>query len=82
MFFIDQNYYTVSEVALLLKIKKSYVYDLIAQNRLKAIRFSERRIRIPESALVEFINSKGFENNSKVVPTPVRWGRKLKNGTN
>lgn len=47
--------YTVNEVANLLKVKKSYVYELIYTNQLKSIRLSERRIRIPYIALQDFI---------------------------
>lgn len=47
--------YTVSEVAKLLKVKKSFIYELVYTGRLKAIKFSERRIRIAELALIEFI---------------------------
>jgi excisionase family DNA binding protein len=42
-------------VAKLLRVKKSYVYELIASHRLKAIRLSERRTRIPESAVEEYL---------------------------
>ncbi len=47
--------YTVNEVANLLKVKKSYVYELIYTNQLKSIRLSERRIRIPYLSVQEFI---------------------------
>jgi excisionase family DNA binding protein len=45
----------VSETAKILRVKKSFVYELIEQGKLKAIRLSERRIRVPEEALKEFI---------------------------
>lgn len=47
--------YTVREVAKILRVRRGYVYELIAQGRLKAVRISERRTRIPESTLKEFL---------------------------
>lgn len=52
------NLYTVSEVSKILRVKKSFVYELIYSMRLKAIKLSERRIRISSVALEEFINGK------------------------
>ncbi|MBC7105399.1 MAG: helix-turn-helix domain-containing protein [Firmicutes bacterium] len=49
------RFYTVAEVARLLRVRKSYVYELVAQGRLCALRLSERRIRIPQEALQEFL---------------------------
>ncbi|MBO8129286.1 MAG: helix-turn-helix domain-containing protein [Peptococcaceae bacterium] len=57
--------YTVPEVARLLKVKKGYIYELIYQGKLRAIRLSERRIRIPQEALHEFIekeNGRAVQN--------------------
>lgn len=82
---IEQEYYTVAEVALLLRIKKTYIYELIAHGELKAIRISERRTRISKSSLEEFvelqINNQKMGAYSKVVQPPKR-GRKPKYGTN
>ncbi|HHW39667.1 MAG TPA: helix-turn-helix domain-containing protein [Syntrophomonadaceae bacterium] len=47
--------YTVQEVAKILKVKKDYVYELIYAKKLKAFRLSERRFRVSEEALREFI---------------------------
>lgn len=47
--------YTVPEVARILRVKKGYIYELIYQGRLRAIKLSERRIRVPQKALEEFI---------------------------
>ena len=47
--------YTVAEVSKKLRVRKSFVYELIYTGRLKAIRLSKRRIRITDSALQEFI---------------------------
>lgn len=49
------EFYTASEVARMLRIRKGYVYELVAQGRLKAVRLSERRLRISKQALEEFI---------------------------
>jgi excisionase family DNA binding protein len=51
----DLQLYTADEVAKLLRVKKPYVYELIYSGRLKSIRLSERRIRIPESSILDFI---------------------------
>lgn len=47
--------YTVSEIAKLLKVKKGFVYELIRQGELEAIKLSQRRYRITEKQLEEFI---------------------------
>lgn len=49
------RFYTVPEVARLLRVRKSYVYELVPQGRLGALRLSQRRIRVPEQALLEFL---------------------------
>lgn len=48
--------YTVSEVAKILRVKKSYIYELIYTGQLKAIRMSQRRYRIMEEDLVQYLN--------------------------
>lgn len=50
-----QKTYTAEQVAKILQIKKGFVYDLIYTGRLRAIRLSERRIRITEDALQDFL---------------------------
>lgn len=76
---IEQEYLTVAEVAHLLKIKKSYIYELIGRGELKAIRISERRTRIPVSSVQEFANSKvdsqRVEKYNKVFQPPKRGRR-------
>lgn len=47
--------FTVPEVAKVLRVKKSFVYELVYTGRLKAMRLSERRIRIPEGSLEKFV---------------------------
>ena len=49
------QFYTVSEVAKMLRVKKGYVYELVAQGRLQALKLSERRLRISREALEEFV---------------------------
>lgn len=74
---MDIQYYTVPEVAKLFKTSKSYIYDMIGQNKIKAIRISERRTRIPVSAIEEFVNQQ-MDNvttkhyNKSVVQPPKR----------
>jgi excisionase family DNA binding protein len=74
-------YYTVPEVAKLLKVSKSYIYDLINQKKIDFIQLSERRTRISSIALDEFTQQKmdnhyGKNYNRGVVQPPKR-GRKL-----
>lgn len=67
----DLRLYTVPEVAKKLRVKKSYVYELIYSQRLQSIRLSPRRIRVPESALKAFIKKEigiGKENIDIVQP--------------
>lgn len=47
----EDEFYTVPEVARILRVKKGFVYELIYTGRLKAIRLSERRMRIPKTAI-------------------------------
>lgn len=49
--------YTVKQVAQMLQVGRGQVYDLIYMGKIKAIRLSERCIRISESALQEFIKN-------------------------
>ncbi|MCL6559041.1 MAG: helix-turn-helix domain-containing protein [Firmicutes bacterium] len=50
-------FYTAPEVARMLRVKKAYVYELVAMGKLKALRLSERRLRIPEEALKEYLEA-------------------------
>ena len=52
----ELGFYTVKEVAEILKINRISVYDLIKEGKLNGHRFSERRIRVSEKDLNEFIN--------------------------
>lgn len=76
------TYYTVPEVAALLKFKKNFIYDLINQGRLKAIKLSERRTRVTSDALNDFINGENVNNLSYNISKaqPPKRGRKP-NGT-
>jgi len=48
---MDEKFYTVPEVTELLKVSKNYIYELINRKQIDCLRLSERRIRIPASAL-------------------------------
>ncbi|AHF07165.1 helix-turn-helix domain-containing protein [Desulfitobacterium metallireducens] len=76
------EYYTVPEVAQILKVSKSYIYDLVNYKHLESVKLSERRTRISKESLEEFMkNEKGNDMmyNKVVQPLP-RRGRKP-NGT-
>lgn len=51
---MDEKQYTVKEIAEHFQVSRQSVYDWINDGKLKAIRVGER-IRIPRSALDEFI---------------------------
>ncbi|KLU61749.1 helix-turn-helix domain protein [Peptococcaceae bacterium CEB3] len=71
--------YTVPEVAAMLKFRKSYVYELINQGRIKVVKLSERRTRIRSDVLNDFIKQETvnlLENSLSVQPP--RKGRKPK----
>lgn len=81
---IASEFYTVSEVAKILKVSKSYVYELIYSNRIPSIKLSERRIRILKESLNNFIKEeidKPIANNI-IIARPPKRGRKPKHGIN
>lgn len=51
---LDEEYFTVQEVAKRFRVSRQAVYDWIDAGRLRAVRVGER-VRIPASALQEFI---------------------------
>jgi len=53
--------YTVAEVSKKLRVRKSFVYELIYTKRLRALKLSERRIRISSTALEDFIKNSSEE---------------------
>lgn len=60
----NEIYYTVTEVALMLKVSKSYVYDLVNYRHLGAIKLSKRRTRISKESLDRFLNNQIEDNQS------------------
>ncbi|QHA01835.1 helix-turn-helix transcriptional regulator [Dehalobacter restrictus] len=73
-------YYTVPEVAKLLKVSKSYIYDLILQGKLESIKFSERRTRISSLAIKKLTEEKldnlNINHYNKIVVQPPKRGRR------
>lgn len=51
---MDEKYFTVKELAERFRVSRQAVYDWINEGKLRAIRVGVR-VRIPESALIEFI---------------------------
>jgi len=51
---MDEKLYTVKEVADYFRVSRQAVYDWINRGLLRALRLGDR-VRIPESALKEFI---------------------------
>lgn len=77
------EYYTVPEVAKILKTSKSYIYDLVNYNRIESVKLSERRTRISKESIDEFIKKELGKSmtNSMLVQPPTR-GRKRNHGFN
>lgn len=68
---MDEKLHTVSEVAKYLRVSRQAVYDWINKGALRAVKAGER-VRIPESALREFVKQvKPGEN------TPGQWAAAL-----
>lgn len=74
---MNETYYTVPEVAELLKVKKAYVYDLVNFGKLKAIKLSARRTRVSltdfNNYLLQTEENLGY---NKVVQAPLKRGQK------
>lgn len=51
-----QRFYTVMEVAVVLGVSKSTVYNLIAQGELTSVRIGKRNRRVAQAALQEMLN--------------------------
>ena len=51
---------TVPEVAKILRIERGRTYELIHRKKIKAYRLGERRIRVPEEAVKEFLEQNKF----------------------
>jgi excisionase family DNA binding protein len=54
------NFYTVAEVAAVMRVSKMSVYRLIHSGELEAVRFG-RSFRVPESAVKALLNDSYFE---------------------
>ena len=57
-----ETMYSISEVSKIFKVSKQYLYNLMKQNKLKAIYMGG--IRVPESEIVRIINSEGIKHES------------------
>lgn len=61
---MDEQLYTPQEIADILKIKKTTVYDMIKRGELGAVKMG-KQLRVPDSDLKRFLN-KGESNQAKV----------------
>jgi len=63
---VEQEYYTAKEIAVILNMNILTVYRLIKEGRLRAHRFSERRMRIHKDDLKRFKDEavKRFEEST------------------
>jgi excisionase family DNA binding protein len=48
---------TVKDVASILRVKKTYVYDLINAHKIDAVRLSERRYRFTKEAVRNYLDA-------------------------
>jgi excisionase family DNA binding protein len=64
-----QTMYTVEQIAKNLQVRKAFVYELIVTGRLRAVRLSERRFRITENALQEFLEKEEASTRENYVVT-------------
>lgn len=53
----NEHFYTVKEVAEIMRFSKSYVYELIKDGRLKSVRIGKGKIIVSSKDLHEFIDS-------------------------
>lgn len=59
---IEERYYTVQDLATLLRVRKGSVYRWIREKQIGVTRFGRREIRFSESQLQAFLR---VENRSK-----------------
>ena len=52
---MEQQYYSVTEVAKILGIGRSKAYELVASGEIPSIRFGERLLRVPLDGLNEWL---------------------------
>ena len=64
---MNDQFYTVSEVANILRLSKSQVYLMIQKKKLPYIRLSERRIVVRESDLERWIERQRAMEPSQLV---------------
>jgi len=74
-----ERLYTVQEVAEYLKVCKKTVYNWIELGRLRAVQ-CEKAIRIPESAIVEFLEKNQTCVDIFPFKRPVKWQERLSSG--
>ena len=59
---ITETFYTIPEVSKIFKVSRTYLYNLMKQNKLKTIYMGG--IRVPESEIIRIINSEGIKHES------------------
>lgn len=69
---MDEKLYTVKEVADAFRVSRQAIYDWINRGTLRALRLGDR-IRIPESALREFVRP--VEPGEQVGEKPGQWAQ-------
>ena len=56
------NLLTIQEVADWAKVSTKTIYRWIADNKIPAIRLGNRTYRIPEKAIIDFLNQNGYSH--------------------
>ena len=54
---MDQEFYTVEEVAALLQVTRKAIYDWMREGRLSYVQIGPRRRRITKAALAQFLRA-------------------------
>lgn len=67
---MEDQVYTVEEVAEILKITRKGVYDLMRAGKLRYFSVGIRRRRVSRESLLEFMRNEGLGNNHKAKYNP------------
>ena len=61
----DIRIYTVPEIAGILRVRKGYVYELIYTGRLQSFKLSERRIRVTNDQLLQYLEQQETQGQAE-----------------
>lgn len=67
---VQETFWTIQEIAGLLKVNAQTVYNWVDQGTLRAVRIGSRRVRVRDSELERFIRAGGDVQNNEEEPDP------------